>query len=189
MFYSFSGKVVAKDQNSAVIETAGIGFKLFILNESASLLQIGKRAKLYCFFYAENFELYGFLKQSEKSFFETLVGISGIGPKNALKIMNLIDIPSLKAAIMGEDLRTLKDAGIGAKTASKIIFELKERLEKESVSLLGKKSPLQEVKDAIRSLGYSKKDVDYVISQIPESTKKVEDMVKAALKILATHKR
>ncbi len=189
MFYSFSGKVTAKDQNSVVIETVGIGFRLFVLNDLSSSLQMGKRVKLYSFFHSENFELYGFLKQSEKTFFEMLVGISGIGPKNALKIMNLIDIPSLKAAIAGEDLRTLKDAGISVKTASKIILELKGKLEKESLLPSGRKAPTQEVKDALRSLGYSKNDIDYVISQIPDSAKKVEDMVKSALKILASHRR
>lgn len=189
MFYSFSGKVIAKDQNSVVVETVGIGFKLFVLNDTASSIKIGTRAKLYCFFNPETFDLFGFLKQSEKTFFEMLVGISGIGPKNALKIMNLIDIPSLKAAIAGDDLRTLKDAGIGTKTASKIILELKDKLEKESVIPSGRRVPIQEVKDALRSLGYSKKDIDYIVSQIPESAKKVEDMVKSALKILASHRR
>lgn len=189
MFYSFLGKIIAKDQNSVVIETAGIGFKLFVLNDLSSSLQIGKRTKLFSFFHSENFELYGFLKQGEKIFFEMLVGISGIGPKNALKIMNLIDIPSLKSAIVREDLRMLKDSGISVKTASKIILELKSKLEKESVIVSGRRIPVQEVKDALRSLGYSKKDIDDVISQIPESAKKVEDMVKSALKILAGHRR
>jgi Holliday junction DNA helicase RuvA len=186
MFYSFSGKIIAKDQNFVVIETAGIGFKLFVLNDLSSSLQIGKRIRLYSFFHSENFELYGFLKQSEKSFFEMLVGISGIGPKNALKIMNLIDIPSLKSAIASEDLRALKDAGISVKTASKIILELKGKLDKESALSPGRKVPVQELKDALRSLGYSKKDIDFVVSQIPESAKKVEDMVKMALKIIAS---
>lgn len=189
MFYSFSGKIIAKDQNSVVIETVGIGFRLFVLSDLLSSLQIGKRIKLYSFFHSENFELYGFLKQSEKNFFEMLVGISGIGPKNALKIMNLIDIPSLKSAIAREDLQMLKDAGISVKTASKMILELKGKLEKESIVPSGRKMPSQEIKDALRSLGYSKKDIDYVISQIPESAKKVEDMVKSALKILASHRR
>ncbi len=103
--------------------------------------------------------------------------------------MYLIDIPSLKSAIVREDLRMLKDSGISVKTASKIILELKSKLEKESVIVSGRRIPVQEVKDALRSLGYSKKDIDDVISQIPESAKKVEDMVKSALKILAGHRR
>lgn len=185
MIYSITGKIVAKETNFVVLETSGIGFKILILNDLSSKLLIGKRMKLLCILYPESLELFGFIRESERVFFELLNGISGIGPKIALKIMNSLDMAIFKSAIVGEDLKTLKDAGISVKTASKIILELKDKLEKEGVSYGKKQVSSSEAKDALRSLGYSKKQVDEVISQIPESAKTTEEKIKSALKIFA----
>jgi Holliday junction DNA helicase RuvA len=185
MIYSISGKIIAKEVSSVVLETAGIGFKIFVLSDSLSKLSVGKRAKLLCILYPEQFELFGFTKASERSLFELLNGISGIGPKIALRIMNSLDMSTLKSAIVSEDLKTFKDAGISTKTASKIILELKDKLEKEGVVYGKKQASLSETKEALRSLGYSKKQVDEALSQLPALAKTTEEKIKAALKIFA----
>jgi Holliday junction DNA helicase RuvA len=187
MLYSIFGKVIDKDQNSVVIQTAGIGFKIFVLNDLASLIKIGKKVKLFLFFYPENFELYGFSKISEKIFFEMLNTIPGIGPKVALKVMNLLDIKSIKSAIASQDSRILKEAGISSKVASKIIVELADKIEKEEVKYSQKNFSIQQLKEALRSLGYSKKEIDFVLSRISKSNGKIEDKLKEALKILANY--
>jgi Holliday junction DNA helicase RuvA len=189
MIYSITGKITSKDINYAVVETAGIGFKIFVLNDLAVQLQIGKRIKLLCVFYPEQAELFGFLKQSEKSLFEMLNSVSGIGPKIAIKIMNSLDTASLKGAIVRDDLKMLKDAGMSTKTASKIILELKDKIEKEGVSYGKKGNTTAEIKEALRSLGYSKNQVDEVVSDLPSSAKTIEEKVKAALKIFAKQRR
>lgn len=189
MIYSITGKIAAKGTNYVVLETVGIGFKVSVLNDLAARLQAGKRAKLLCVFYPEQFELYGFAKQGERAFFEMLNSVSGIGPKIALKIMNSIDISAMKSAIVSEDLRTLKDASISVKTASKIILELKDKIEKEGVTYGSKSNQNSDVKDALRSLGYSKKEVDEIVTEIPKSAKTVEEKIKSALKAFAKRRR
>ncbi len=186
MIYSITGKISAKGQNFVVLETAGIGFKILILNDLALDLPLGKRVKLLCVLYPEQFELFGFEKNSQKVFFEMLNLVSGIGPKIALKIMNSLDIKTLKSAIIREDIKTLKDAGMSFKTASKIVLEMKDKLEKEGIIYGAKnESALSETKDALRSLGYSKKQVDEVLSLVPSSAKTTEEKIKSALKIFA----
>jgi len=189
MIYSISGKIIAKETNFVVLETAGIGFKIWILNNLASKLSLGKRAKLLCFFYPEHFDLFGFAKASDRTLFEMLNAASGIGPKIALRIMNALDATSLKSAIANDDLKTFKDAGISVKTASKIILELKSKIEKEDVIYGKKGNPTAEVKDALRSLGYSRSQIEDVVSQLPKSAKTPEEKVKMALKIFAKQRR
>jgi Holliday junction DNA helicase RuvA len=185
MIYSISGKITAKGSNFVVLETAGIGFKILVLNDLLSKLSVGKHAKLLCVLYSEQLELFGFIKTLERALFELLNGVSGIGPKIALKIMNSLDMAILKSAIVSEDLKTLKDAGISTKTASKIILELKDKLEKEGVAYSKKQVASSEAKEALKSLGYSKKQVDEALSQLPKSVKTTEEKVKAALRIFS----
>ncbi len=186
MIYSITGKIEVKGQNFIVLETAGIGFKILVLNDLISELSLGKKVKLLCVLYPEQFELFGFSKNSQKVLFEMLNSVSGIGPKIALKIMNSLDLRTLKSAIVREDIKTLKDAGISFKTASKMILEMKDKLEKEGVIYDTKnESVLSETKDALRSLGYSKKQVDDVLSLVPSSAKTAEEKIKSALKIFA----
>jgi Holliday junction DNA helicase RuvA len=185
MIYSISGKITAKESNFVVVETAGIGFKILVLNNLASRLAVGKRVKLLSVFYPEQFELFGFAKSSERALFEMLNAVSGIGPKIALKVMNALDIATLKSAIVSEDLPMFKGAGVSPKTASKIILELKDKIEKEGVKYGKKGSSAAEIKDALRSLGYSRGQVDEVVSELPKSVKTIEEKVKAALKIFA----
>jgi Holliday junction DNA helicase RuvA len=190
MFYLISGKVIQKGSNFVVVKTSGVGFKIFVLNEVVESLKIGKGVKLFVFFYQEHFELYGFLKDSERLFFELLNGVSGMGPKNAMKVMNLLDIESIKLAIVNQDIRMLKDAGISLKTAQKMIFELKDKIEKEGLNLTPlSRSTNQELKEALKSLGYSKKEIDFVLPKISKSLTKTEDKIKQALKILAAHRQ
>ena len=189
MIYSITGKIIAKDINYAVLETAGIGFKISVLNDLSSGLHIGKRVKLLCILYPEQFELYGFAKAGERAFFEMLNSVSGIGPKIALKIMNSIDISSMKNAIVSEDLRMLKDGGISTKTASKIILELKDKIEKEGIKYGLNSNQNSDVKDALQSLGYNRKEIDEVLPHIPKSAKTAEERIKLALKMFAKLRR
>ncbi len=185
MIYSIHGIVSLKNDQWLVIEAGGIGFKIFTSNESLKVIKTGQSTKVFCYFHSDNFELYGFLKKNELDFFDVLKSVSGIGPKMALKLMNAADITGLKSAIVLEDLKYLKEVGIGPKTASKIIFELKDKIAREDIDPHLSKGGRDDVIDALRALGYSRRDSIEVTKEIPKDLKTPQERIKAALKFLA----
>ena len=111
--------MVKKGDNFAIIETGGVGFKVFLPQPSlVRLLPSDKNTTLFCHLYLreERVELYGFLNEGDRSFFELLNSVNGVGPKTALAIMSVEKVESLTAAILENrpDLLT-RTAGVGKK--------------------------------------------------------------------------
>ncbi len=129
-------------------------------------------------------DLYGFRSFEELEFFETLISVSGIGPKAALSVMMLAPVKTLKQAIAsGQKTLLTKVSGIGQRTAERIILELKDKVS-ASVADIQQLSSESEVIDALIGLGYTNHQVREALKQIPSKVKKVEDRIKQALKIL-----
>ncbi len=190
MLYSLSGKLIIKKPQFAVIEANGLGFKIFISSKTfRKLPKLNSRIKLFCYVYnyQNGAELYGFLEEKEREIFELLNSISGIGPKAALKILDEMRIESLLAAISRgrSDLLT-KAVGIGRKKAARIILELSDKIKKQGiekdVDLMEAEFDLEEI---LKSLGYKQNEAREAIRKIPQKTKKLEDRLKLALKILS----
>ena len=131
-------------------------------------------------------DLYGFTDKDELEFFETLISISGIGPKSALGILEVAPVMSLKQAIVSEDETFFtKVSGVGKKTAQRLILELKNKLAKTITPIKGSDSAeMAEAMDALVSLGYRERDARKVLQEMPKDIKGVEAKVKTALKIL-----
>ena len=127
-------------------------------------------------------DLYGFEKKEEKDFFEILLGISGIGPKSAINILNVATVSDLKKAVSTSDTSHLiKVSGIGKKMAEKIVLELKGKFnDDETISL---KSEVEAI-EALKALGYSQKESRDALKSIPNTLHTPEDRIKAALKLL-----
>lgn len=189
MIHSLRGKVTHSNDSFIVIETAGIGFRVRAsraLCAQAGRLE-GEEMKVFCFWQPESLDLYGFSDEQELAFFELLNSISGIGPKMALKIMNGVSVGAL-AALIRRDLREelSRVTGVSAKTASKVILELKEKIADFVTEEV--QEGMADVEDALRNLGYAKKDIAYACSQISKDAERLEDRLRQALKALASGK-
>ena len=134
MYEFITGKLISKTQDQAVLECAGIGYKLKTSFYTFEQLPLpGEEVKLYTYLHVREdiFELYGFTQPMEREFFFKLIAISKVGPKVALAILSGGSPDDIRNWVLAEDAKTIaKTPGIGATTAKRIILELKPKLEK-----------------------------------------------------------
>jgi holliday junction DNA helicase RuvA len=130
-----NGKLTHKDPNTVIIECSGVGYSARISLNTYSKLGDSEAVKLYTHVVIKEdaHELYGFFEQKEKALFLQLIGIQGVGGNTAMTILSSIEPKELLGVIETENVNRLKQVkGIGAKTASRIILELKGKLVLES---------------------------------------------------------
>lgn len=157
MIASIRGSVILKEGGQIVVETTGIGYQVSTTAKNADRLQIGESYFLYIYTAARenSIDLYGFLTGAEKQMFITLLGVSGIGPKSALSILESADVETLVHAIKNKDAEYLiKMGGVGKKTAEKVVHELKDKL----LPIIDGGENVPEADDALlalEALGYS----------------------------------
>ncbi len=189
MIAHVSGTVLEINDKFAIVETSGLGYKVFASPDTLARLRQGQHASMYTYLCVREdaLDLYGFSTIDEKSFFELLLGVSGIGPKSALAILSSATVETLSQAIGTGDTSYLnKVGGIGRKTAEKIVLELRDKLRanaemKEGPSTLRAESDAVE---ALKSLGYSQNEARDVLKEIPSSIEGTNARIKEALKIL-----
>lgn len=197
MFHHISGIVTDLAPNLAVIECAGVGFEINTTANTVSRLKSGEKAKLYiCENIREDvFDLYGFFDKREKSCFEMLIGVSGVGPKAAISILSTSNPESLAMAIIGGDEKALTVApGIGKKIAQRILLELKDKMCKETEGLLVGTVPLShcetatsklsDAASALAVLGYSNAEIGVALKDIDIENTTLEQAIKLALKTM-----
>jgi Holliday junction DNA helicase RuvA len=133
------------------------------------------------------FDLYGFLTEEELVFFKQLLSVSGIGPKSALGILNVADVPSLRRSIAAGDTSALTRVfGIGKKSAERIVVELRDKLAKEA-GVGGPMGGDGEVMDALMALGYRAEEVRKALKEMgAENGASVTARIAAALKYLGS---
>lgn len=189
MIYFLFGKLVAKKINFVVLETGGIGFKIFTSLATVKPLKIGDKANFFCYTHIrqDGIELYGFLSEKEKDFFELLISADGVGPKAAMKIMNIAKIDGLMAAIkQGRSDLLTKAAGIGSKKSQRIVLELKDKIKRHQG---GEETALMEadidIEKALKNFGYKQNEIREAVKHIPPDVKKINERLKAALKFLS----
>lgn len=189
MISFLSGKIAAKKPQFVILETNGIGFKVFIPSKAFyKLPKIGSRTKLFCYTHIkqDGMELYGFLKNEELEMFELLISISGVGPKIALKILNIGKTDELLSAISCGRTDILTKSGIGTKTAQRLVLELKDKIIGEaSTEILSLTDSNYDIEKALRDFGYKKYEIEEAIKNIPSEIKNIEDRLRIALKNLA----
>jgi len=189
MISYLEGKIIEKNEKFFTVNVGGVGYRVFshqrILDEMPPVNQdIIVWTHLYV--REDALDLYGFLDKEELEFFETLISVSGIGPKSALGILEAASVNNLKQAIVSEDETFFtKVSGVGKKTAQRLILELKNKLSKQFTPLKGSDSAeMAEAMDALVGLGYKERDARKIMQEIPKDIKGVEAKVKEALKIL-----
>ncbi|HEX9659291.1 MAG TPA: Holliday junction branch migration protein RuvA [Rhodothermales bacterium] len=126
-----SGKLVERTPARVVIDVHGVGLEVHIPASSFDKLPaIGESVRLLTFHYVreDNMQLFGFATQSERRAFESMMGVSGVGPRLALAALSALDVQELRRAILGGDAALLtRIPGVGRKTAERLLIELRDR--------------------------------------------------------------
>lgn len=197
MFAYIKGRLEIKLNNYVVIETTGVGYKIFISESAMERVgEVGETVKVYTHYHVreDDISLYGFVSSEELRMFELLILVSGIGARSALTILsNILPSEFALAVITNDTSKLVKIPGIGAKTAARIILELKDRLKAEDgISKESAKSMIKNKTDdnyeeaimALKVLGYSKYEIEKTLEKIDQQDSKVEDIIKKALSYL-----
>lgn len=199
MFAYFRGFLREKTPTYAVIECQGVGYLLNIsLHTYAALPEPGTTEASEVMLYAhqivreDNHQLFGFASTSERELFVMLITVNGVGANTARMILSSLDPKSVVAAVISEDTTTLnRIKGIGAKTASRIVLDLKDKVGGvdvgESISKSAHNTLREEALSALLMLGFARnsanKALDKVIKEEGNDVQ-LEDVIKAALKLL-----
>jgi Holliday junction DNA helicase RuvA len=186
MIASIQGLVQHIDENSIVVETGGIGLRLEVPSSVINAAPaIGRTILLYTRLIVREdaLNLYGFSSPEQRDLFNTLIKISGVGPQLGLAILSHISPDVLHSAVANKQPEALTLVpGIGLKTAEKIIFFLKDRLELTLEELKPTSERDQEVSAVLSSLGYSMVEIQAALKAIPTDTPDViEERVRLAL--------
>ena len=197
MIASIEGILVARSGNRVVVEVGGVGFEISVpLRVAESLGQEGERVRLHTYLHVreDTLALYGFPDESERRLFQTLIGVSGVGPKLALSVLAVTSAGELARIIHEEKTKALVSIpGIGKKTAERIVLELKDKIEIErylpAVAAAGSGVPreiFEEAVVALESIGLARANAIKAIENVDISrlgpSYRVEDLVRAALK-------
>jgi len=198
MIAYINGILDMKLNNFIVIDVAGIGYKVF-MSEAAidNLGETGEKIKVYTHHHVreDDISLYGFLTLEELNMFELLISVSGVGAKLALSILANIEPSAFALAVITNDTSKLvKIPGVGAKSAARIVLELKDKLKNQD--LVDKKQEvvnkvtvnnedLDEAISALQVLGYNRKDIEKVFENLNVDDLKLEEIIKLGLKYLS----
>ncbi len=188
MIASLQGKLESLSGDSAVINVGGVGFQVYMPTSTLSTLgSTGKEAKLYTHLHLreDNATLYGFATSEELELFQTLINVSGLGPKLALAMLSAMSVEKLTMAIVtsNADLLTVIP-GIGKKMANRLILELKDKIAAGWITTPAAELAAEntEVLAALTSQGYSASEATRAVAALPhDQDLSLEEKIKLAL--------
>lgn len=195
MFAYIKGRLEEVFSNKVVVDVGGIGYEIIVPSSLISRLpEQGSIVKLHTYLNVREDaqELYGFYGRDDKSIFEKLITVSGIGPKVAIGLLSALSASQLAAAIVTGDIKTLCTApGIGKKTAQRIVLELKEKIDKEEIDQRSEveipgtvKDNTHEVIQALIALGYKSSEAMEALASIEDKNQDVSTLIRLCLKSL-----
>lgn len=201
MYSYIKGILTDMEEDLVVVEAGGIGYNIYTTGQTFRYLPaVGEEVRLYtCLNVREDaMILYGFLTKDDLRVFRLLIGVNGIGPKGALAILSVMTTDDLRFAILADDAKAIAKApGIGAKTAQRVILELKDKLSLEdaieqkfehaAAEVAGDSKNIRtEAVQALVALGYSSSEALKAVNgvELPKDAD-VEYLLKAALKNMA----
>ncbi|MBQ9313845.1 MAG: Holliday junction branch migration protein RuvA [Clostridia bacterium] len=194
MYAYIKGSLEIKGNDYVVIEAGGIGYKVFApITTINKLGEIGDQVKVYTHYHVreDDISLYGFYSLEELRMFELLISVSGVGAKSANSILANITPSSFALAVITNNVKELtKLPGIGAKSAQRIILELKDKLKTDEslpsndpvfTEIIANDDNASEAVSALQVLGYPVKEATKAVSSFDSSNMSVEDIIKRAL--------
>lgn len=197
MYAYIKGTLEEKTKDSIVVDVNGIGYRIFLSEQSMSKLgELGETIKVYTHYHVreDNISLYGFLSNEELKMFELLIQVSGIGAKTAIVMLSNITPSQFAVAIITDDIKTLtKIPGVGSKSAQRMILELKDKLKAEDAIAkdtevkvkVTNNENAEEAIQALQILGYNKGVINKVLEKLDIDGLSTEDIIKSALKQLS----
>ena len=207
MIAHLSGTVLYKDNKHAVIQTGGVGYKVYATERDLELMRVTEHVSVWVYTAVKEdaLDLYGFILRDCKDMFDHLLTISGVGPKTALNILNVAGHEAIVSAVVSGELTYLTSiSGIGKKMAEKIVLELKGKIaaiehidpvtgEKISLGQNGGSGDLAgatqsdiDTIEALKSLGYTHREAKAALEQLDKETraKDIGEKIKLLLKML-----
>lgn len=195
MYAYIKGTLEIKASDHVVVEANGVGYRIFMSGNTIQKLgELNSVVKVFTHYHVreDNISLYGFYNLEELRMFELLISVSGVGAKSAISILSNITPSAFALAVISNDVKALtKLPGIGAKSAQRIILELKDKLKTEETiaaegdfeiqTVLAKDDNMHEAISALQVLGYPVKDATKAVSSIDCTGLSVEDIIKKAL--------
>jgi Holliday junction DNA helicase RuvA len=205
MIYSLTGTIIKKTTDTAVIECGGVGYGCRCsLNTLSKCGAIGEKQFLLTYLHITDggAELFGFADEREQSCFRMLLSVSGVGPKGALAVLSTLSPERFALSVAAEDIAAFRGIkGVGAKTASRIVLELADKLQKQAGDFTGSDIALGRVSSkagkgntnaseavaALCVLGFSQAEAVHAVAGLSGDLS-APDMIKAALKTLSNIK-
>lgn len=201
MFGYIKGEITYRNEEGIILENNGIGYNIKMpLSAIDRLPSSDEEVKIYTYTYVKEdaFQLFGFLSMDELQLFRMLITVNGIGPKGGLAILSSMTVDELRFAILADDAKSIaKTPGIGAKTAGKLILELKDKLKlveaveeklslaEETGSISENDTAAEEARQALVALGYSATEAMKAVRAVKQSgDMSVEELLKQSLKYL-----
>lgn len=196
-----------------VIDVGGLGYKIFMSEVGIEKIgNIGESVKVHTYYKVreDDISIYGFNTLEELKMFELLIGVSGVGAKTALTMLAVCEPSEFALAVIAEDVKTLTGIpGIGAKSAQRIILELKDKITKEQqvekinaqLNSKSKSTSKEETEDklqvaiennnkiaeamaALQVLGYNKKEIEKAFAKLDKNELSTEELIKKGLNLL-----
>lgn len=198
MFYSLQGILKVARPGLSVVDCHGVGYKCFISDTTLSCLPpIGGEVFLFTYLAVREdaMDLYGFYTEEELDFFKLLITVSGIGPKAAMAILSQFSPQQLAVCIAAGDAKAITKAqGVGAKTAQRLVLELKDKLgglgmdnaadEIKVVSAASANANAADAVEALVAFGYSRSEASVAVGRL-DSSLPAEALIREGLKALA----
>lgn len=200
MIAFLKGKIEELEETKAIVDVNGVGYGVFITGRDSGILSGNRETvKLYTYLQVREdaMQLYGFLKKDDLHVFQLLLGVNGIGPKAALGILSVLSANDIRFAVLAGDAKAISRApGIGAKSAQKIILELKDKFdlqetfdsslaetENDAVVTAGDRQIQDEAVQALVALGYPAGESLKAVRSVQQTENMTtEDLLKAALR-------
>lgn len=193
MIYSIKGRLVEKNPTNVVIDCNGVGYFIHISLHTYSQIPSQESLQLYTHLQVkeDSHTLYGFREKTEREIFRLLISVSGVGASTARSMLSSLEPRQIMEAIATGDVATIQGVkGIGAKTAQRVIIDLKDKIIKvfgmEELSAPQSNTHREEALSALETLGYNRKQSEKVVEKIvkEEPDASVESLIKQALKKL-----
>ena len=207
MLAYIKGKLEMKMTGYIVIDVGGLGYKVFMSDVGIDKLgNIGEIVKVHTYYKVreDDISIFGFNTLEELKMFELLISVSGVGAKTAISMLAVCEPSEFALAVISEDVKALTSIpGIGAKSAQRIILELKDKITKEQQienikQQIGKQSKVEskmqdliknnekvsEAISALQVLGYNKKEIEKAFEKLDKKELSTEELIKKGLTIL-----
>lgn len=199
LFYYLRGTITALEAGLAVVDCGGVGYACYTTSYTQSQLKVGQEQKLFthCAIREDAVDIFGFATKEERTCFERLIGVSGVGPKAALAILSTTTPDRFTLAVVTGDEKALTAApGVGKKLAQRIILELKDKIAGEQARFDASAGPaaavlpaggggkLAEATAAMTVLGYSQSEIGLALRGVDVEQLSVEDIVRSCLRAM-----